>query len=621
MSAGRAFARLKPPFTAFVLLLSAVSIRLAGAPATNLLVPPQDAFALRRIELLPPPATVPLVPVRFPVAWPVARVVDIGTTPGRVWIDARGWRQTNGTGGKIWVFAPSANRLDPLRGRLEPYDAVDLEVRRDGVWIGLDGGVAAVDPATMVLDTYAAPQGLTTTDVLGLATAGSRLMAISRAGVLYGLNANSRSWSRAGDTSAHNLRRLAPWQLFAGSGEWMLLVGPEQILGRHQAAAEFEEMRAKQWGALPSVDPPRWTSIAGDGDGGFWIGSDLGLHFVLPETGSMEHRIAPRGPTVPGGLRSATPSGFRPAPAAYDMARTRVAEEIRDRMRARARLAKLATELGTRLDPVTPTTRLPGGVRALKADGPFLWVASQVGTNTGRTDLLLLHMASRKWVARVAVPAVVTSIAVDEENVWMGCDLTRGVVSPPVLAVSRKPLMNTPPARWVPDEIPALELGNRLASLSVHERAVMAFFAGDAAKVTELLDGHYDDAESLFLLAFANEVPGNAPDPRRAERLQALHEKYPASTYAEATRSLVPKTVPAEAVVPAVVEPKPDAEVPPLERLFKRRDLDGNGKIDEMELRDWRGPDADMKDFDKNGDGVLDLAEFEAVLKAGGRGQ
>ncbi len=589
--------------------------RLTGAPPTNAPAAPPAAFPLRHLELLPPPARVRLVPLRFPAAWPVARVLDIATSPGHVWIDARGWRQSNGHGGKIWVFSPESNRLDPLQGRIDQHEVLDLEARRDGVWVALDGGVAAIDPATLVVDTYAAPQGLTSGDVLGFANAGNRLMAFSRAGVLYGLNPNARAWSRLGDTSGHNLRNPAPWQLFAGSGDWMLVVGAQQMLGRHHAGAEFEEMRAQQWKALPAVVPPHWTALAGDGDGGFWIGSDLGLHFILPETGSMEHRIAPQAVTVPGGLRTVVPAGFRPTAAAFDMARDSVAEGIRDRMRARARLARLGLEMGRKLDPVTPTTRLPGGVRALHADGPFLWVAAQSGTNVARTELLLFHMASRKWVARVQIPAVVSALAVDPENVWIGCDLTRGVSSAPVWVLPRKPMLNTPPARWVPDEITAAELGTRLAALPVRERAVLAFFAGDPATVASLLEGQFLDPEALFLLAFARDLPGNDPDPKRAEWLRQLHAGHPDSAFAAATRSLVAKAN------PAAVEEKDAAtrvpEAPPLDRLFKRRDLDGNGKIDAAEFREWRGPDADLKAYDANGDGVLDSGEFDAALKGG----
>lgn len=596
----------------------------APAPAVQLPTPPPassptvrslgelgaDVFPLRRIELLPPAANVRILPVGFPAAWPVARVLGLATTPGRLWVNARGWRQTNGVGGKVWVFSPAANRIDPLAGRIDQHLVTDLKARRDGVWLSLDGGVAAIDPATMVVDPFAAPQGLTSGDVLGLATAGGRLMAFSRAGVLYGLNPNGRAWSRLGDTSGHNLRRLAPWLAVGGSGDWLMVVGSDQLLSRHHAGAEFEEVRPAQWQGLPSVDPPRWTALEGDGDGGFWLGSDLGLHFLLPETGSMEHRIAPRAVTVPGGLQWQVPAGFRPTTNAVDAARVRIAEGIRDRMRTRARLARLGVETGKTLDPVTPTTRLPGGVRALRADGTFLWVAAQQGTNTGRTDLLCLHMTTRKWVARVVVPAVVTTLAVDEENVWMGCDLTTGVRSPPLLAAPRKLLLKTPPARWVPDEIPATELGQRLAALPVRERAVLAFFAGDADRVMSLLDGQQDDAEALFLMAFAHEVSGKASDPRRAELLRRLHDQFPRSPFAEATRSLLPKS---EAVA---VEAPPRA-TPPLERLFARRDLNGDGRIDASEFHEWRGPDADLKPYDANGDGALDLGEFEAVLKGG----
>ena len=47
--------------------------------------------------------------------------------------------------------------------------------------------------------------------------------------------------------------------------------------------------------------------------------------------------------------------------------------------------------------------------------------------------------------------------------------------------------------------------------------------------------------------------------------------------------------------------------------LFKRRDLDGNGRIDAVEFKEWRGPDAVFSD--PNNDGGLDLDEFDALLR------
>ncbi len=581
--------------------------------ATNGFVAPPDAFPLRHLDLLPAPSPVRIVPVNFPLAWRVARVLNLGTSGGRLWINARGWRQTNGAGGRIWVFNPRGNHLDPLSGRIDQHQAVDMEIRKDGIWLALDGGVAAVDPATFVLDTFAAPQGLTSGELLGFAQAGGRLFTLARSGVLYGLNSNGRGWTRTGDTSGHDLRRLSPWRMMTGSGDWLLVAGDDQLLGRHHAGSDFEELRSSQWRGLPSVTPVSWTAVAGDGDGGFWLGSNLGLHFVLPETGSMEHRIAPQAVTVPGGLQVTLPAGFQPSAAAYDAARTRMATGIRERMRTRARLVRLGVELKRTLDPVTPSTRLPGPVRALRADGPFLWVAAQAGTNAMRTDLMLFHLATRKWVARIIVPAVVSALAVDDEHLWIGCDLARNPQGPPLFMIDRRALVNTPSVRWMSDEIPAPELGTRLAALPVRERAVLAFFAGDAPKVSELLEGQADDAESLFLLAYARDALGLGADPQRDARLAQLQERFPESPFAEATRNLVVRPSPvAESPALAVA---PDPGVPPLDRLFRRRDLDGNGKIDLKEYRDWRGSDAELKAFDADGDGVLNLEEFEAALR------
>jgi hypothetical protein len=149
-------------------------------------------------------------------------------------------------------------------------------------------------------------------------------------------------------------------------------------------------------------------------------------------------------------------------------------------------------------------------------------------------------------------------------------------------------------------------MGSRLAGLPLNERAVLAFFAGDAQRVVELLEPAPPTAEGLFLLAFAHDAIGiNQPD-RRDALIDRLVAEFPASPHAEAVRSLRPPSNSTRAIN------APPAESP-LARLFKRRDLDGNGRIDAAEFKEWRGPDTPFKD--PNDDGGLDMDEFDTVLR------
>lgn len=564
-----------------------------------------DVFPLRPLDLLPPPSPIGLRPLTFPVSWPVAVVEGLAHDGTRLWISARPWSLTNSTP-QLWSFQPLNNRLEPVRGKVDQHPVRSLALATDGLWLGFDAGVAVLNTRTFTVDAHGAPQGITSGNIAGLAAAQRGWFALSEAGALFRLKPDGRSWSRLPGLPSPNPRVTERFLGLQGSGDWLATWTENTLAVRHHSAPEWSAIPESQWKGLPALDPPRWRCVAPDGDGGFWLGSNLGLHFLVAETGSMEHRTAPVRPTVPGGIGFVVQPGFQPAKAAFDAARTRQAEGIRERMRERSRLARLASDLRTRLDPFTPATRLPAPVRALARDGALTWVATEDPTGPLHSRILLWHGPSRRWIAHFTVALPVRCMTADAQFLWIGNDLSRIPGGAPILVVDKRPLLALPAPRWLPDEIRPDELGTRLANLPLNERAVLAFFAGDAQRVVELLDPAPPSAEGLFLLAFAHDTIGlNQPD-RRDALIDRLVAEFPTSPHAEAVRSLRPPSNSPRATN------APPAESP-LARLFKRRDLDGNGRIDAAEFKEWRGPDAPFKD--PNNDGGLDMDEFDAVLR------
>jgi hypothetical protein len=125
---------------------------------------------------------------------------------------------------------------------------------------------------------------------------------------------------------------------------------------------------------------------------------------------------------------------------------------------------------------------------------------------------------------------------------------------------------------------------------------------------------------------------------RREAYIDRLLAEFPESPHAEAVRSLRPKpavpTTAAPVVAPPVAAPAPAAPLPEsvtpaatpsdpaaqiLKNLFRRRDTNGDGKIDLQEFRVWRGPDADIRSVDRDGDGTVGLEEFDAILRGASR--
>lgn len=569
-----------------------------------------DVFPLSHVDLLPPTAPVVVRPLSFPVSWPVAAVEGLAHDGQRLWISARPWSLTNAPA-KLWSFLPAQNRVEPVVGNIDAQPVRSLALATDGLWLGFDAGVALLHPRTLAVDAHGAAQGITSGHVAGFAPAHRGWFALAESGPLFRLKPDGRSWSRLPGLPAPNPRITQRFLGLHGSGDWLATFSPDALAVRHHAAPEWVTVPESQWKGLPALDAPHWRCAAPDGDGAFWLGSQLGLHFLVAETGSMEHRIPPARPTVPGGIGFVVQPGFQPAKAAYDAARTRQAEGIRERMRDRSRLARLAADLRSRLDPVTPVTRLPGPVRALARDGAMTWVATDDPSAPPRSRILLWHGPSRRWVAHFQVMLPVRHLVADAQFLWMGNDVSRIPGAAPVLVADKRPLLSIPAPRWIPDEVRPDELGTRLATLPLAERAVLAFFAGDARRVVELLEAAPATAEGLFLLAFAHDGHGLDQPARRDAFIDRLVAEFPASAHAEAVRSLRPPGSTTAAPSPTAA---PAAENP-LQRLFKRRDLDGNGRIDAAEFKEWRGPDATLRD--PNNDGGLDLDEFDALLRGG----
>lgn len=574
------------------------------APAPTNAVP--DVFALRLLDWLPAPIKAQFQPVRFPAVVRPDRIEQLVSMGGRLWIAARTRGGTNAASVTLWSLSLPDGRLDPVRGQVERHSIRDLRAGPDGLWMAVDGGAVAMDPRTLILDPFSASEGLTTGNGVAFAYAGRRWFLISDSGALYVMHADGRSWSRLPGVPGVNVRRAGRFERMGGSGDWLLALAPDELAIRHHAAPQWDMVDEKQWSQLPSATPPRWTCVAADGDGGFWLGSDLGLHFVTAETGSMQHHVAVRTVVVPGGLGVHVPVGFQPSPAAFSAARVRQADGIRDRMRVRARLGRISAETGRRLDPMTPGSRIPGGVTALLRDGSHFWVACQEPTNSSRSRILLWHASSRRWVGQVHFGLPVSALAADETHLWIGAETGNLPNAAPVVRIDKRVLTGIPATRWVPDEIRPEELGSKLAELPVRERAVQAFFAGDAARAVELLEAAPVDAESLFLRAFAHDAIGLNQPARRDVYLDRLLAEFPDSPHAEVVRGIRPRQ-PAVAAGPSVA--------PALELLFKRRDTDGDGRIDASEWKAWRGEAADMKPFDADGNGSLGVLEFDAALR------
>ena len=601
----------------------ASGVRATNGPSPRIFSAPADAFVLHRIELIPPFPVPRFVPATFPRENPVESVERLAFGTGRLWMTAR----PAGAGdqypgfGRLWTYTPAENRLEPVRGVLQTNLVRSILPGSQRVWLNLNTGLASLSIEPFGVDAFGPPEGVTTRNLADMVQLDSGLAVLGRNGVLFTEAPGAGNFLRVPGTSAPVTGTATePWIHFVTSHDWLLAAGTRQIVVRHSHGSQWVPAGTELSRGSPRLEPITLRTLTGDGDNGFWIGSDAGLHFLNPETGNSESRFAPVGVTVSGGLGVTLAPGFKATPAGQAAARLRVANGIRDRMRQRARSARLSAETHTPINAVTPTSRLPGSVTALFASKTLLWIATTDGANTLRGRVLLFHMPSHRWLGWFPIGSPVRSMAASDRLLWLGLDITRAPGATPLVAIDTFSLVSLPQGRWTPDAIRPEELGSRLASMPPHERAVYAFFSGEPAKVVELLapEGTAPpdaDPETLFLLAFAHDAIGLDRPEKLDGYLAELREKHPDSLYTEIANGVRPTPQPAvSAPVPLVVVPVAGSAVT---ELLARRDLDGDGRLNTAEFKLWRGPEADLTPFDLNSDGMLDRAELEALLKKG----
>jgi EF hand len=584
---------------------------------------PSDVFVARRLELLPQLQTPAIYPVRFPLQSPARTIRSMVWCEGKLWISAQtvdapppGERQ-----GRLWSFEPTANRLQRVGGVLEENWTVSLMASDSHLWLAMDGGVCDVELRGNHLEAYGSFRGVNAATVTGVGMVADSVVALGSAGTEFILRPGETNFVEVAKPPAAELGAgETVWGGFATSGSWSLAASESRVAVRQPSSTRWSSTGPDLFRGSPREGPGRLFCAEGDGDGGFWLGSDVGLHHLKAETMAVETRFAPVSVRVASGYEAPASPWFKVGEEAKRQARTRIAAGIRDRMKDRARRARMGGADRANLSPIWPTSRLPAGVTALLRDHDSLWIATFDGWNTQRGRLLLYHPQSRRWVGWTPLPRPARCLAASDRLVFVGMDTSGDAREAPVAAIEKTPLISVPPARWTPDAVSGEEVAGKLAALPAKERAVYHFFGGSAREVSEILapEGNLPanaDAETLFLLAFSNDAAGAGDPPALLRWGRELEARFPGDIVAEVAAPALASSVtesPAAAPVGSTAagdEPESAADV------MLRRDLDGDGRINPVEFKLWRGPDADFKAADLNGDGFLEPVEVEALLK------
>lgn len=551
--------------------LVALLVPASAAPLVTNTSPVPDAFVIQRFELLPALQPAPaLKPVIFPRDHPQAKVEELLYFGEKLWITARARSASPApAASKLWVYDFPTDRLNPVKGVLEQYHPTSLWGHGREVWMAVRGGVAAFHSSTFQVEGFDARRGLSTPSVAGITEAHGRLLVLAESGAVFGLDRTGENFESIGSPApAANPRAPDQWHQLESSGSSILALGNHTAAGRHALGTQWTSFGDSLATGHTRATPLHLNDASGDGMGGFWIGSDSGLHWVDAGNGTTDNWYWTPGVTIHSGLPAAFTPATRPSPASISAAYDRVLGGIRDRMRDRARLARLRLETRRPYDPVTPSSRLPGAVRAVKADQQWLWIATTDGNYTARSRILLFHQPSRKWVGWFLVSLPVTTLCPADKLVFLGIDANSAPAGNPLLAFEKRAMTGIHSSKWVPDELTDSELGERLAKMPVRERAALAFFAGDARRVVDLLEPNQTtgNAEELFLLAFAHDALGLDDKSKLLQYMDQLQQRWPESPFAEAVRGFRPaiaaQSAPPQRVVPDPSPSQPAAPIP-----------------------------------------------------------
>ena len=454
-------------------------------------------------------------------------------------------RPLKGKFGRLWVANPATGSLERHTGALATNNIRDLLVVDDELWVALaDAGVAAWNNKTGGLRRFGAAEGLAQTNQYTLAANTRGIFALGGMFDFMALNHAAANWEpvKVDPPRQFGMPATGDNRKLTGSGDYLLLYSLGLLLGNS---------KSNQWNRL---DPSITTAsplqglgnvfcVASDKQGGFWVGSESGLHGIDGNKGTTQSQFLnwPIRINTEHWNRLATDVRSRHQPSANFLG------QVNKIMDARRQVAVARKASAAAMNPFEPTSRLPGLPYALAVDGDFVWVITRNGDQLYESRILLYSPTNRFWVGGVAFKGYGMKAATGDGKLWLARTTLNRLE---LLALDKQEFLTTPRAQWVPDRVSPAEASGLIAGLTPHQQAIARFFANDPAAAAPLLAAEAREdpsSETLFLLTMAHDENGlNQPD-ETARYAARLLKEYPESVYA---RYLVSKQKPAQQPTP-----------------------------------------------------------------------
>jgi hypothetical protein len=513
--------------------------------------------------------------------------------------------------GRLWSLELEGSSPVLFEPTLLPGTIHRFVLDQERLWLAGDS-VGCLDLKTRTFRSFDSRAGLEAQSFPALAMAGGQLFAVGEGFKLFKLDQEAARWQRL---------KLPPAALASGSGNPEQLAGNPQCLAYVAGSALFYDLAAATWTTAAELEKAH--CLVAD-ESGFWFGGRGGV-----ERRDNHGRVVTdwHSPASIPGLRAWNWGGYHyqyggaaavpeEVVANMDKGIQRFLETLQ---KERAQRPLEQSRQKQALDPLHLDWRLPGDITALANDGDFLWLATGMYSDA---SLLLVHKPSGSLVGHCRVPGKVCSLAVSEQEVWLGL-----AYSDPLLVRMRKQeLLGVPRSQWLSLAISPEDRVRLVNQMSPRDRAMYAFYTGNEAQVAEVLGNVSPERASLeemFLLAFAYDTNGlNNPELARSW-FERIGTRYPESPWATAARNFQDANQQAyqaaqrEAVWRAKYDRNHNGVLDPAERAalaadpgYQREQQAGRAEQLEVQVQ------AILKRYDRNGDSRLDPEELQALRNA-----
>ncbi len=505
---------------------------------------------------------------------------------------------------RLWILDPQAGSLTRATGPLSTNHIISLFSSGDTLWAGSgDAGIISWDTRQNTFQQYTGSEGLSSTNQYGVVAGEAGVFAL---GGEKGLSWLAPGQSKRVDvpmdpTRGFNLPHIGEARQLALSAKNLLLFS-QGLICKNLQSNQWVRIDQSITAALGPAGLGRVTQMIGDGQGGFWVGSDSGLYFVDAETGSLRSQLLlqsfslaplprlqlPPGMVVPQALQAQSREGE------VDQLLSRVLD-LRHRWTCSVKTNPAAPNV------FKPTSRLPGAPVALASDGDLLWVLSAEAHTPFSFCLMLYDPAKHEWIKNSAVihgerPYLLTGAG----KAWV---ISASPQQMELHSFDRKQWLNI--SQRISDEVGAEEPAAFVSKLSPGQEAVWRIFWGEPDRAIRLLSEliNFDpNPESLFLLSLAHDPDGlNHPEEQR-KFLQRLMEDFPESAFA---RYLSNKQK-LSAIQARAAERRAAGAGPPGAAGFY-----GTNRLAVAAQR----AAALLRDYDSDGDGKLSLAEMALAFE------